>query len=224
VVGHGYGGRERPDDRVPGPAAVAIFPCARGFHRSKAAGIPGNATEHVVHGIASRETYIHRMCVADLWSAASALLAMYPHVADCLDYQGGSFGGGTGAMAVAWDHRIRRAFLDVPSFGHHPLRVTLPCVGSGEAVRLLYQQRPQIMDVLKYFDSATAARHIRIPTLAACALFDPAVPPPGQFAVYNALAGEKALFVRPAAHFDYPEGASVDAAVFARMTEWFAGR
>lgn len=31
VVGHGYGGRSGPDYQLPGPAAPAIFPCARGF-------------------------------------------------------------------------------------------------------------------------------------------------------------------------------------------------
>jgi cephalosporin-C deacetylase len=224
VVGHGYGGREGPDDRVPGPPAVAIFPCARGFHRSAAPGIPGTAAFHVIHGIDSRETYIHRMCVADLWSAASALTELYPQVRDCLDYSGGSFGGGIGAMAVPWDARIRRAFLDIPSFGNHPLRVTQPCAGSGEAIRLLHQRRPEIMNVLQYFDSATAAKHIHIPTMVACALFDPAVPPPGQFSVYNALPEEKELFIRPAAHFEYPEGAKVNDEVFAAVSAWFSKR
>ncbi|MEZ5576382.1 MAG: hypothetical protein R3F44_12440 [Candidatus Competibacteraceae bacterium] len=37
----------------------------------------------------------------------------------------------------------------------------------------------------------------------AAARFDPAVPPPGQFAVYNALAGPKELFVLRAGHFDH---------------------
>jgi cephalosporin-C deacetylase len=41
----------------------------------------------------------------------------------------------------------------------------------------------------------------------AAALFDPMVPPPGQFAVYNALAGPKQLFTLSAGHFDYPNKA-----------------
>jgi cephalosporin-C deacetylase len=221
VIGHGYGGREKPDDHLPGAPAAAIFPCARGFHRSAAPGLPGNAAFHVIRGIESRESYIHRYCAADLWSAASVLLELFPQVADRLDYQGASFGGGMGAIALPWDHRFRRAFLDVPSFGNHPLRLTLPCVGSGESVRLLHQRRPEIIFVLRFFDSAVAAAHIHIPTLAACALFDPAVPPPGQFAVYNALAGEKELFVRPAAHFDFADGAKVEEEVYKRLETWF---
>jgi cephalosporin-C deacetylase len=127
-----------------------------------------------------------------------------------------------GALALPWDDRFRKAVLDVPSFGNHPLRVTLPCVGSGEAVRLLYAKRPQIMSVLRYFDSAVAARHIRVPTLVGCALFDPAVPPPGQFAVFNCLGSAKSLFVRPAAHFDFPEGAKVDEDFFSTSDAWFS--
>ena len=41
------------------------------------------------------------------------------------------------------------------------------------------------------------------PTAHPAARFDPAVPPPGQFAVYNALAGPKELFVLRAGHFDH---------------------
>ncbi|MEZ5583004.1 MAG: hypothetical protein R3F37_09785 [Candidatus Competibacteraceae bacterium] len=34
-------------------------------------------------------------------------------------------------------------------------------------------------------------------------MFDPAVPPPGQYAIYNALAGHKDLFVLQAGHFEH---------------------
>ncbi|MCC7145815.1 MAG: acetylxylan esterase [Phycisphaeraceae bacterium] len=203
VVSHGYGGREGPDLWIPGPPAVAIFPCARGFNRSARPDLPKEANAHVLHGIAAKETYIHRHCAADLWSAASVLAELYPQTAACLDYLGISFGGGIGALALPWDSRFRKAFLGVPSFGNHPLRVTLDCVGSGSAIRQLYLQNPAVLQVLRYFDSASAARSIRIPTAVVAALFDPAVPPPGQFAVFNALAGPKQLIVRQADHFEY---------------------
>jgi cephalosporin-C deacetylase len=67
--------------------------------------------------------------------------------------------------------------------------------------------------VLQYFDSATAAGHIQIPTLVAAAVFDPAVPPPGQFAVHNCLAGPKDLFARQAAHFDWAGQGAEDVVV-----------
>lgn len=206
IAGHGYGGREQPDDWLPVPRAAAIFPCARGQSRSRVPEIPEMAAGHVLHGIGSLETYVHGGCAADfLWCAASALLELVPEAAGRLDYMGGSFGGGIGALALPWDERIRSAYLSVPSFGNHPLRLTLPCVGSGESVRLYHGDHPEVTEVLRYFDAATAARRIRIPLLVAAALFDPAVPPPGQFAVYNAVPGPKELFVLSAGHFTYPE-------------------
>ena len=218
VIGHGYGGREFADF-VRG--AAVLTPCARGFNRSARPGLPNDAPHHVLYGIQDRETYIHRGCVADLWSAASALLACYPEVALRLHYSGASFGGGIGAMALPWDDRFRKAFLEVPSFGNHPLRVQLPCTGSGEAVRSYHRRHPEVMDVLAYFDAATAARFITIPVLASLALFDPAVPPPGQFAVYNGLAGPKELFIRQRGHFESPTEAAETRELTKRLDAWW---
>ena len=218
VVGHGYGGREEPAFEK---GAVAIAPCARGFNRSARKDISGESFRHVLTGIQSRETYSHRGCASELWSAATALLELYPQFAGKLHYSGTSFGGGMGALALPWDDRFRKAFLVVPSFGNHPLRVTLPCVGSGEAVRNYHRRHPEVMEVLAYFDAATAARSIEIPVYVANALFDPAVPPPGQFAVYNGLAGPKELFVHQCGHFGWPGEAAEQAEVERQLVSWW---
>lgn len=222
VFGHGYGGREGPDLNVPGPAAVTLFPCGRGFHRSARADLPASSPQHVIRGIEKPETYLHRFCVADIWSAVSALTELAPEVAGCIDYIGTSFGGGIGAMSLPWEPRFRRAFLGVPSFGNHPLRVTLPCVGSGEAVRQLYLRKPEILQTLAFFDSAVSSTFTHIPVLVSCALFDPAVPPPGQFCVYNALAGAKELYVRQSDHFTWDGSDQEGRTLFALQQEWFS--
>ncbi|MEI6083347.1 MAG: acetylxylan esterase [Verrucomicrobiota bacterium] len=223
VVSHGYGGRSEPDLNLPPPAAVTIFPCARGFNRSARGDIPNVESRHVLHGIESKDTYVHRGCVADIWSAASALLELYPQVARRLHYYGSSFGGGIGALALPWDNRFHRAFLELPSFGQHPLRLISQCVGSGEPVRLYAKEHPEVLlDVLQYFDAATAARYIKIPVFVAAALFDPSVPPPGQFAVHNAIPGRKQLFVRQAGHFPYAAEAREKAELHARLWSWFS--
>jgi len=221
VMGHGYGGRGDPGTmQLDAPTAV-LSPCARGFNRSKTPGVPETSAFHVIHGIESRETYIHRFNVAELWSAATALLELFPKAADRLFYYGTSFGGGLGAMMLPWDSRVSRAFLQVPSFGNIPLRLTLPCVGSGEAVRLYHNHRGDVMPVMQYFDSATSARSIQQPTLVANALFDPAVAPPGQFAVYNAIPAKKKLFVKQAGHFVYPDEAKENLEMAEAVNEWF---
>ncbi|MFD6424584.1 acetylxylan esterase [Streptomyces sp. NPDC060198] len=210
VVGHGYGGRDRPgpDLPLPLPGAAAILPCVRGMGtRGRVTGIPDTADAHVLHGIGARDTYVIGDCVADLWCAASALLTLLPELdrpeAPRLGYLGESFGGGLGALALPWDARFGAAQLTVPTFGNHPLRLTLPCTGSGEAVRAHHRAHPEVTEVLAYFDAATAATRLTVATLVAAALFDPAVPPPGQFAVYNALAGVRELQVLTAGHFAY---------------------
>lgn len=235
VVGHGYGGRQEPgpDVPLPLPAAAAILPCVRGMGaRGLRAGIPDAADGHVLHGIESRDTYVIGDCVADLWCAASALQELVPELVPelasgggagvrGLGYLGGSFGGGLGALALPWDGRFGAAQLTVPTFGNHPLRLTLPCVGSGESVRRYHREHPEVTEVLRYFDAATAAGFLELPTRVAAALFDPSVPPPGQFAVHNALAGERELVVLRAGHFEHAGLADEEAALAAGRTRFF---
>lgn len=210
VVGHGYGPRDAPE--YPRRSAAFLFFCAPGFSRSADPSIPDVVDRHVVHGIASRETYILRHCVAAIWSAARALAELVPAAGGHLLYSGESFGGGLGALALPWEPRFHAGHLVVPTFGHHPLRLTMPCVGSGEAVRRHVREHPEAVGVLAYFDAACAASRIRIPVLAIPARFDPAVPPPGQFAVCNPLAGPAGPFALTAGHFDYPQAAAERAA------------
>lgn len=223
VYGHGYGGREAPEYDHPFEKAAVIFPCARGFHLSAHPDYPANGHEHVMCGIESRDTYSHRGSVADFWIGASALLELYPESGAKLSYVGGSFGGGIGALLLPWDERFSRAHLGVPSFGNHPLRISLPCMGSGQSVQNYYPEHPEILEVLQYFDAATAASRIHIPVLASPALFDPAVPPPGQFSVYNALSGPKELFVQQAGHFEWGRGQVEEGRTFAQVLKrWFS--
>ncbi|MCX4660323.1 acetylxylan esterase [Streptomyces uncialis] len=229
VIGHGYGGRDTPPPELPLPlaGAAALLPCVRGMGRlGRLPGIPDTADAHVLHGISARDTYVLGDCVADLWCAASALLELVPELAGPgaprLGYVGESFGGGLGALALPWDERFGAAQLTVPTFGNHPLRLTLPCVGSGEAVRAHRAGHPGVTEVLRWYDAATAATRLRTPTLVAPALFDPAVPPPGQFAVYNALAGPRELHVLTAGHFEHPGTRSEYAALDAARRRFFA--
>ncbi|GAB3751049.1 acetylxylan esterase [Microlunatus parietis] len=205
VVGHGYGGRAAPEAEVPVERAAVLFLTARGLPvRGEQPGLPTRGGTHVLHGIDHRDRYVHGGCVADTWCAVSALVQLVPEAAARIDYLGGSFGGGIGALALPWDDRIHAACLVVPSFGNHPLRVTLPCTGSGESVRLYALDHPEVLEVLRYFDAAAAAGFITIPTHVGLALADPAVPPPGQFAVHNGLAGVRERFLLTAGHLEYP--------------------
>lgn len=200
VVGHGYGGRTGPDIERVASDAAAIFPVAPGTHIGTSSRFPASPDEHVLAGIEHRDTYSHRFSAADIWRAATVLLEMAPSAAGALDFSGGSFGGGIGALALPWDGRFRRAALDVPSFGNHDVRLSRRCTGSGEAVRLHLREHPEVRPVLDYFDAAIAARRLQLPVHVSAAVLDPAVDPRGQFAVYHAVSGPKRLGVRAAGH------------------------
>jgi cephalosporin-C deacetylase len=205
VVTHGYGGRETPH-AFPGWGDFAILLlCLRGFNRSAQTGVPADAYAHVVHGILNRDDYVLGRCVEDLWCAVSALEETLPSVIGRIGYSGVSFGGGIGALAAPWDTRIQRVHLEVPTFGHQQLRLTLPTLGSGQAVSLVHRRHPvEVCHTLSYFDAAFAARYLHQPSFFACARFDPAVAPPGQWAIFNEAAGLKQVYVLEAGHYDFP--------------------
>lgn len=205
VVGHGYGGRDQPDFDIAAPDAAVLFPCFRGLSRSVHPPIPAEASGHVLHNIERPDDYVIGGCVEDLWLGVSALLTLYPWLAGHIGYSGISFGGGIGALAIPFDDRIRRGHLVVPTFGDRATWLTLPTVGSAQSVQTYQLQHGSMLGKLRMFDSAVAAARITVPMFAAVALFDPAVAPPCQFAVANALPKSKfnEIFILDAGHFDY---------------------
>ncbi len=222
IVGHGYGGRDAPDYHLPFKDAALFFPCFRGLSLSASAPISTEPKWHVLHHIDSLERYIIGGCVEDIWLATSALLRLFPQLSEHLGYLGISFSGGIGALALAYEQRISRAHLNVPAFGHHPLRLRLPSLGSAQSQQQYYcQHKKRTLQVLRYFDAVTAAKRIKIPMYYACALFDPFVAPPGQFAIYNATPGNKQLFVLQAGHHDYANRLSQEHQLLTELTHFF---
>lgn len=101
--------------------------------------------------------------------------------------------------------------------------MTLECNGSGAAVRERFLTDPAVLDVLAYFDAATAARHLRLPVHAVPALFDPSVPPPSQFAIVNSLAGPVEALVATAGHFhEFPQYTQETVRLVRATREFFA--
>jgi len=210
VVGHGYGGREGPDLEIPVAETAVLFPCFRGLSRSARPPISTDPAWHVLHDIDKPDRYILGGCVEDLWLAVSALTALYPGLEGRIGYSGMSFGGGIGALGIAFDPRIGRGHLVVPTFGNMPLWLSLPTTGSGHAVQNYRKLHADVLQTLSRYDAAAAAARIEIPMLVAVARFDPVVAPPCQFSVANALQDSHIheTFVLDAGHFDYPDMAA----------------
>lgn len=221
VIGHGYAGCEEPEFRLQLKGTALLFPSFRGLARSQHPAISANPASHVLHDIDKPDRYILGGCVEDLWLAVSTMLLLFPATRGHIGYAGISFGGGIGALALPWEPRIQRAHLNVPSFGHHPIRLQLPTIGSAAAVQHYQQQYGNALATLQYYDAANAARFIHQATHVALALFDPAVAPPGQFAIYNALSELKSLFVLEAGHFSYPHQAVQEQELLKELEDFF---
>jgi cephalosporin-C deacetylase len=223
VIGHGYGGRDAPDFHLPFKDAALLFPCFRGLSLSAQPTISSDPGWHVLHDINQPDRYILGGCVDDLWLGVSTLLQLFPHLQGHLAYLGISFSGGIGALALAWEKRIARGHLNLPTFGHHPLRLRLPTHGSTHSLQQFYKNhKKQTLKVLRYFDAATAAKRITMPIHCACAVFDPFVAPPAQFAIYNALPGPKELFVLMEGHHSYPEQKQQEQELITELDAFFA--
>lgn len=223
IVGHGYGGGYEPDYHLPFKDAALLFPCFRGLALSAQPSISSEPYWHVRHNIDQKDRYILGSCVEDVWVAVSALLSLFPNIVGHLGYLGISFGGGIGAMALAWESRISKGHFNVPSFGHHPLRLRLPSNGSADSVQQFYRTHKKMtLKVLRYYDAALAAKRITMPIHCACAKFDPCVAPPGQFAIYNALPGQKQLFVLDAGHHPYTNQAQQEYELIHELDAFFS--
>lgn len=221
AIGHGYGGRDGYAIALIPKNTAIIMPVARGFHISASPGYPGESSKHVIHHIEDKNEYSLRGCVAEIWSAFSCLEELFPQIST-FGYAGASFGGGLGALMAPFEKRLSRVHLSVPTFGNHPLRIKIPCTGSGESVRKYAIEHPEIVQtVLPFFDAATAASLIDIPSLITPALFDPAVPPPGQFSVANAIAGEKKVWVYQTGHYDTKIAAQEDRLLNTKLISFF---
>jgi len=137
VVGHGYGGRDQPDFDIPVRDTAVLFPCFRGLSRSRRPPISDDRYGHVLNEILDPERFILGGCVEDLWLALSAGLRLFPELDGRIGYSGVSFGGGIGALGLAFDRRLDRGCLVVPTFGKMSLWLTLPSVGSARSAALL---------------------------------------------------------------------------------------
>lgn len=220
---HGYGGIEGPDYTFRPPNTAILFPCARGLAASKQETISPNPMWHVLHDIQDRAQYIHGGCIEDIWVAVTAAQELFPSAAHRVGFKGISFGGGIGAMALAFEERVKQGHLNVPSFGNQALRMALKTTGSGAALQVMLKRKPDFLhSTLAYYDAATAAKRILMPMHFACALFDPVVAPPGQFAVYNAVPSDKSLFLLRAGHHAYPEQKSEAQQLAVELDKFFA--
>lgn len=104
-----------------------------------------------------------------------------------------------------------------------PLWLSLPTVGSGNSVQKFLETHEEVRSHLGFYDAAIAATRINVPMLMAVACFDPAVAPPCQFSVANALppSPDHETFILDAGHFEYSGMKEQQAALKAKVRRFF---
>lgn len=202
VIGHGYG-NPSTSPTATNPGLTVAMPCLRGLGISQCADIPWQCGRHAGYGIRSRETYVIRGAVTDIWEATSVLTNLFPDTATNLNYTGGSLGGGLGAILLPWDARFQAGEINVPTLAG-PMQFDFP-LPPGESPGATRREAAlsdfACRKALSYFDGASAARRLRIPVLITPALSDRSNPPPAQFAIANAIPEEcRILRIREVGH------------------------
>ncbi|MBD1390453.1 acetylxylan esterase [Neiella sp. HB171785] len=223
IIGHGYGGCDGPQSHLPFADAVMMFPSFRGLGQSPHPRISSQPHWHVLHNIQDVNRYVIGSCVDDLWLNTSLILKLFPELAGKLGYMGISFSGGIGALALPWDNRIKKAHVNVPTFGNYQVRLQLPTLGSGFSVQRFHKRHPDVTQkTLSFHDAAIAAKYIRAPMHFACAKNDPVVAPPGQFAIYNAVPSPKQLYWLSHGHAEYPQQQKENQELLAQLMHFFS--
>ncbi|WP_394242327.1 acetylxylan esterase [Vibrio astriarenae] len=203
IYAHGYGGIDYPDTSWNLNNTAILMPCVRGIGRSPEHDVSPDPYWHVLHHIQDKNQYIIAGCIQDLWCGINALVSLFPQIIHNIGFVGDSLGGGLGVFTSAFDPRVQLSHFHVPTFGNSALRLTMPCLGSTQAL-IDFDDRTVINQTLPYFDTSIAAKYLKTPTYWGLAKFDPFVAPPGQFSAYNACLSDKELYVLDAGHFEYP--------------------
>ena len=95
--------------------------------------------------------------------------------------------------------------------------------GSAHSVQQYYlTHKKQTIKVLRYYDAAIAAKRIAAPVHFACALYDPCVAPPGQFAIHNSVSNEKQLYVLEAGHHSYANQIDQEKELMGQLQSFFS--
>jgi cephalosporin-C deacetylase len=207
VVGHGYGGRDASDFDLPVEETAILFPCFRGMSKSAHPPIPPDAPAMCFTTSTSPTTTS---------SAAASRICGLPSRRCWRSIPGLPAPSAISAWQLRRRHRRAGDPLRSPHRSRSPDRAHLrrPQKLADAADRRQRRFRPDLREdpsrtrarEPRLFDAAIAATRITVPMLVAPALFDPAVAPPCQFAVANALPASKynEIFILDAGHFDYP--------------------
>ena len=192
---------EPPVRRDWGKSGVAVLSVAvRGKLRSNTEfnpGYPGLLTSGLEH----RDRYGYRGVIADCVRGVDFLTSQPEIDAERIYACGSSQGGGLTLITSALRPEIKGGVSGYPFLCCYPEAMSLfqsyPYDELACYARAYPDQKDQMLETLKYFDAVNFAPRIKCPMVVGIALDDELCPPETSYAAYEALTGDKELWLFP---------------------------
>ena len=195
----GYGGvKEIPYHVVMhGFAVLTLFPRAQGES------IPEWDLPHgtkLTYNVTDRDNYYYRSGYMDCVRGVDFLVERDEVDADRIGIWSRSQGGGFALATAALDLRLAAAVAEEPFMCNYPTAIdidTRPYHELRNYVQEHPEQRQEMLDTLRYFDTLTLADTIECPTLVNIGMADTTCPYETIMPVFNRIRAHKSLLVYP---------------------------
>ena len=179
---------------------VALNVAVRGKLGSKAdfdPGYPGLLT----HGIGDRDTYGYKGVIADCVRGIDFLLSRPEVDPQRIFACGSSQGGGLTLITSALRPEIKGGVAGYPFLCCYPESMRMLRSYPYDELTCYARANPdrveEMLEILRYYDAVNFAPGIKCPMVVGIALEDEVCPPGTSYAAYQALTGEKELWLFP---------------------------
>ena len=198
VPGYG-GGKEIPYHVVMhGFAVLTLFPRAQGES------IPEwdlpEGSNKLTYNVTDRDSYYYRAGYMDCVRGVDFLAGRDEVDPARIGMWSRSQGGGFTLATAALDHRLAAAVAEEPFMCNYPLAIdidTSPYHELRNYVQAHPEERPAMLDTLRYFDTLTLADAIECPTLVNIGMADTTCPYDTIMPVFERIRAHKSLLVYP---------------------------
>ena len=196
----GYGGaKEIPFHVVMhGFAVLTLFPRAQGESIPEW-DLPQD-TNKLTYNVTDRDSYYYRAGYMDCVRGVDFLAERDEVDAARIGMWSRSQGGGFTLATAALDHRLAAAVAEEPFMCNYPLAIdieTRPYHELSNYVQEHPEQRQEMLDTLRYFDTLTLADAIQCPTLVNIGMADTTCPYDTIIPVFDRIRAHKSLLVYP---------------------------
>jgi cephalosporin-C deacetylase-like acetyl esterase len=191
----GYGAELKPIPGVPHFACLAID--VRGFGNSSDV-IQLAENEFITHNIADKNKYILRGAIMDCKRMLDFVMSNkdFDHSAICVT--GGSMGGYLSYVLAALDPRVALVIADNPTFSDWRWQVGYGFFPMANVERYAREHKVPMAPLLRtldYFDLKNFMPMVKAKSIMAIGLLDNFAPPNTELVSYNALTGDKQMFI-----------------------------